>query len=58
MLKEDYHKFTSMYENKTLVAADDPAYLIASLVTGKATKELSGKSYSWDDPKFASFQGK
>ncbi|CAG8483669.1 6296_t:CDS:2 [Ambispora gerdemannii] len=58
MLKGDYDKFVSLYKNKNLVNPEEPAYIIAGLVTGQPSKELNGKFYSWDDPELAAFQKK
>ncbi|CAG8438961.1 5769_t:CDS:2 [Ambispora leptoticha] len=58
MLKEDYDKFVSLYENKTLVNPEEPAYVISGLVTGQPSKELNGKFYSWDDPELAGYRKK
>ena len=58
MTKSEYDKFVNLYESKSLVPADQPAHVFASLVSCAGEKvdtikHLSGKYFSWDDPEMS-----
>ncbi|KAI7869112.1 hypothetical protein BDF14DRAFT_1784966 [Spinellus fusiger] len=52
---EDYHKFATLYEQGKLLNPGVPAYVIVALAV-KASHELSGRYYSWDDEKLSEYQ--
>ncbi|CAG8445162.1 9866_t:CDS:2 [Scutellospora calospora] len=53
MKQTDYQNYINRYESKTLVHPDDPSRVMAALVVGGATREMSGESFRFNDPKFA-----
>ncbi|CAG8807419.1 325_t:CDS:2 [Gigaspora margarita] len=53
MKQTDYQRYIDLYESKTLVHPDEPGRVLAALVVGGATQEMSGESYRYNDPKLA-----
>ncbi|CAG8439213.1 9141_t:CDS:2 [Dentiscutata heterogama] len=53
MKQTDYQRYIDLYESKTLVHPDDPGRVLAALVVGGATQEMSGESYRYNDSKLA-----
>ncbi|CAG8441107.1 6963_t:CDS:2 [Diversispora eburnea] len=58
MRPDEHKKFVELYEKKKLVNPELPGYVMAALVSGGATKEMSGKFYDYNDEKLADFQKK
>lgn len=56
MKHDEYKKFVELYERNKLVNPELPGYVMAALVSGGATKEMSGKAYDYNDEKLAAFQ--